>query len=287
METAKKAIAASSEAMDLINKGLDQSVPWATLEASLNELERFRSDYSAKAGDLVGKVKTLISQGMTAYYQASRHVYQWCLVVEPLLQKYIDLFTKLDKTKSEEQKKILVTILDDGIAEMKKAQKVLGESSSSFNEAAGQLTTLQHQLSSDFNEQSSYFAEQIAKVRREGYGIASIFGPIAWAIAAGVVEGKKVPEFKARLRSVENFYHNLNAVVSRSNGNIDETKAKLNTEIRAIGDLKVQTEEMSTYPSIDGVTELRDTIISSAKGLITKCTTYRNNHKIFASVLKQ
>lgn len=286
METAKKAIAASNEAMDLFNKVLDQKVPWHAFEATLDELDRFRNDYSTKAAALVAEVKTKMSQGMTAYYEASKHVYEWCMMMEPLLQKYIALFDHINTAKSTEQKQVLIKVLDDGIKEMEKAQKMLGDCSSSFNGAAGKLTTLRHQLSSDFNENSDYFSGKISQTRAEGYGISSIFGPIGLAIAAGVVEGKMVPELKARLRGVENFYNNLNKVVNKSFGDIDATKAKLNGEIRSIGELKVQTEEMSTYASIDGATELRDIVIASAKDLIGKCSTYRSKHKVFAASFK-
>lgn len=287
METAKKAIDALSEAMDWFSEIINESVPWQTFEDTLNELEKFRDEYSQKAAEKVAEVKMHMSQGVIAYYQASKAVYEWCLVVEPLLQKYIELFDHIDKTKSAEQKKVLVSMLDNGIAEMKKAQEMLGDSSASFNGAAGQLTTLRHQLSSDFSEKSGFYAAKIAQTRAEGYGISAAFGPIAWAIAAGVVEGELVPNIKARFKEARQFYKNLNDIVSNSFTEIDQTKAKLGREIRAIGDLKVKTEEMNTFASIDGVTQLRDTIISSAKGLIDKCTTYRSKHQMFATVYRE
>lgn len=280
METAIKIIDVSNDAMDLFNEVIDEAVPWHTFEATLKELDEFRNEYSEKAAEKVAEVKGYLSRGMTAYHQASKDVYEWCMVVEPMLQKYIELFDDLDKTKSAQQNGVLVKMLDGGIKEMEEAQEKLGNSSSSFNGAAGRLTTLRHQLSSDFNENSEYYADKIAQVRAEGYGISAIFGPIAWAIAAGVVEGELVPNIKARFKEAKRFYDNLDVIVNKSLESIDETKVKLNRETRAIGDLKVQSEELNTYTSIDTVIELRDIVISSAKELIRKCIAYRSKHKM-------
>lgn len=93
-----------------------------------------------------------------------------------------------------------------------------------------------------------------------------------------MVEGKLVPDLKARLRGIENFYTNVNGIFSKSLTEIDETKSKLNREIRAIGDLKEETEAMSTYASLEGCADLRDIVVGAAKTLIAKCTTYRNKH---------
>lgn len=280
METAIKVIDVSSDTMDLFNEVIDQTVPWYTFETTLNELDRFRDDYSKKAAERVAEVRKYMSEGMTAYYLASKDVSDWCMVVEPMLQKYLDLFVDMDKEKSAQQNGVLVKMLDGGIKEMEEAQQKLGNSSSSFNGAAGRLTALRHQLTSDFNENSDHYADKIAQVRKEGYGISAIFGPLAWAIAAGVVEGELVPKLKAKFREARSFYQNLDGIVGKSVKSIEETKTKLNRESRAIGELKVQSEELNTYTSIDAVIELRDIVISSGENLINKCIAYRSKHKL-------
>lgn len=281
METAIKVIDVSSDAMDSFIEVIDEAVPWHTFEATLNELDKFRNEYSKKAAEKVAEVRMYMSEGMNAYYLATKDVNEWCMVVEPMVQEYIDLFDNIDKAKSAQQNGVLVKMLDGGIKEMEEAQEKLGNSSSSLNGAAGHLTTLRHQLNSDFNENSEHYASKIAQVRAEGYGISSIFGPIAWAIAAGVVEGELVPNIKAKFREAKKFYENLDAIVTKSTKSIEETKVKLNREYHAIGKLKVQSEELNTYASIDdAVIELRDIVISSGKNLINKCTAYRSKHHV-------
>ncbi len=78
-----------------------------------------------------------------------------------------------------------------------------------FRETAG----VDSQLTNDFSE-SSYFQSQVDKIRKEAYAGAAagvVAGPfgliISYSIAAGVVEGKLIPELKNKLKSVQNFFY--------------------------------------------------------------------------------
>lgn len=97
-------------------------------------------------------------------------------------------------------------------------------------------------------------------------------------MAAALVEGKLVRQFKARLRTVEKFYNKVDVIVDKSLTNIDETKSKLNREIRAIIDVKGEVEIMHTYVTIEDCDLLRDIIIETAKTLSAKCAAYGNKH---------
>ncbi|ENO4813871.1 TPA: hemolysin HlyE, partial [Shigella sonnei] len=99
-------------------------------------------------------------------------------------------------------------VLDDGITKLNEAQKSLLVSSQSFNNASGKLLALDSQLTNDFSEKSSYFQSQVDKIRKEAYAGAAagvVAGPfgliISYSIAAGVVEGKLIPELKNKLKS--------------------------------------------------------------------------------------
>lgn len=149
----------------------------------------------------------------------------------------------------------------------------------SFNGAAGRLTVLKAQFSRDFDSSSSYFRSQIKKKRAEGYGISAIFGPLGLAIAAGVLEGKLIPEIKAKIKNVEHFYGDIDKIVAAASVGIDQTKENLKRELQTIGDLKVTAKETSTFVSLDYIAELRDTIVQSAKTLIAKCYEYMRDQK--------
>lgn len=102
----------------------------------------------------------------------------------------------------------------------------------------------------------------------------SLKGPLAWAIAAGVVEGKLVPELNAQLQKVGNFYADIDRIAIAASDGIDETKNRLRKEIDIISNLKIATEETSTFVSIEYIDALRDTIVESATNLISKCKAY-------------
>lgn len=130
------------------------------------------------------------------------------------------------------------------------------------------------QFSRDFSSSSSYYQGQISKRRKEGYGIAAAFGPLGLAIAAGIIEGKLVPDLNAKIRNVEHFYADIDKkVVATSNG-IDKTKTAINQEIRKIGNLKEATQRASTLIPLSNIESLRSEIIDSAKKLEAKCDEY-------------
>ncbi|MGU5121531.1 hemolysin HlyE, partial [Escherichia coli] len=126
---------------------------------------------------------------------------------------YILLFDEYNGKKASAQKDILIKVLDDGITKLNEAQKSLLVSSQSFNNASGKLLALDSQLTNDFSEKSSYFQSQVDKIRKEAYAGAAagvVAGPfgliISYSIAAGVVEGKLIPELKNKLKSVQSFF---------------------------------------------------------------------------------
>ncbi|EIL7481411.1 hemolysin E, partial [Escherichia coli] len=71
------------------------------------------------------------------------------------------------------------------------------------------------------------------------------------SIAAGVVEGKLIPELKNKLKSVQSFFTTLSNTVKQANKDIDAAKLKLTTEIAAIGEIKTETETARFYVDYD------------------------------------
>lgn len=265
--------------MDLYNKILDKIVPWAELNQTITKLDKYRSDYSKEAAALIGEVKTLMMDGMDAYFRATQSVYEWCGLAIKLLNTYTTLFKgKMNQSKFNAQRVLLLKVLEDGIKKMENGQKQLGDSSSSFNNAAGKLTSLNHRLATDFNQNSEYYQSQISRIRAVAYGAAAPFTFLGLSIAAGVVEGKLIPELRTKMASIEKWYKDVTAEVQNSFKNIDDTKAKLKEEIRHIGDLKVQTETTKTMVELDDTPELKEEILGSVADLIKKCKEYQTRH---------
>ncbi len=153
----------------------------------------------------------------------------------------------LDSQLTNDFSEKIIKVLDDGITKLNEAQKSLLVSSQSFNNASGKLLALDSQLTNDFSEKSSYFQSQVDKIRKEAYAGAAagvVAGPfgliISYSIAAGVVEGKLIPELKNKLKSVQSFFTTLSNTVKQANKDIDAAKLKLTTEIAAIGEIKTR-----------------------------------------------
>lgn len=279
IEVAKEGIDAVDKALDLYNKIFDKIVPWEELNKTIAKLDQYRQDYSKEAAALIGTVKTLMLNGMDNYFSATQSVREWCQLTIPLLNAYLGLFTgEMNQGKFNAQRTLLLKVLNDGILKMEKAQKDLYTSSSSFNDASGKLTSLKHRLETDFNQNSEYYKSQISRIRAVAYGSAAPFGLFGIAIAAGVVEGKLIPELNAKMKSIEVFYGNVQGLVQQSFKDIDSTKAKLKEEIRVIGDLKVQTDETKTFIELDNEPALKQTVVDSVKALIAKCKAYIARH---------
>lgn len=258
VEVVKNAIETADGALDLYNKYLDQVIPWQTFDETIKELSRFKQEYSQAASVLVGDIKTLLMDSQDKYFEATQTVYEWCGVATQLLAAYILLFDEYNEKKASAQKDILIKVLDDGITKLNEAQKSLLVSSQSFNNASGKLLALDSQLTNDFSEKSSYFQSQVDKIRKEAYAGAAagvVAGPfgliISYSIAAGVVEGKLIPELKNKLKSVQNFFTTLSNTVKQANKDIDAAKLKLTTEIAAIGEIKTETETTRFYVDYD------------------------------------
>lgn len=251
-------------------------MPWKEFEATIGELDRFRNDYSKESADILGHIKTFMLDGMDAYFRSTQSVYEWSSLAEKLLERYIRLFEQNDEAKSTAQKVILLKVFDEGIDKMKVAQKELDNSSAAFNKAAGNLTSLRHRLTNEFDSKSDYYAEKVSLLRLKGYGGAAVFGLTGLAIAWLTLEKNIIPELDEKLASIKKFYDEMEAKVSKAFVDIDTTKMRLKDEIRVIGELKTQTDETKTYVILDA--ELQSIATDSAKELIEKCRQYRERH---------
>lgn len=247
LEIANEGIDTLDKFLDLYNKVLDKVIPWQQFNKTITKLDQFQFDYSKEAAVLIGEIKTKMMDGMDAYFRATESIFEWCHLAIELLESYRTLFKgQMNQEKFDTQRALLLKVLEDGILKMTIGQQQLAQSSSSFNVASGKLETLNHRLASDFNQNSAYFQSQMERVRLTAYLGAAPFSIFGLAIAAGVVEGVLIPKLKAKMAEIEKWYNEVRAEVKISFKNIDDTKAKLNEEIRHIGVLKAQTDSTKT-----------------------------------------
>ncbi|MCC2615188.1 hemolysin E [Aestuariibacter halophilus] len=278
-----KSLTAADKAIDLYNKGLDQLIPWKTFEETVNNLAEYQDHYSKAAGAMVGKVKSLLMDSEDAYFKSTQSIYEWSSMAASLLSAYLELFEQFDAEKAAAQKHILLKVLGEGITKMGVAQDALQTASQHFNAAAGELITLNTQLSNDFDAKSSYFQAQVDKIRKEAYGGAAagaIAGPfgliISYSIAAGVVEGKLIPELQKQLKSVQGFFTDITALVKTADQQISDAKSKLKEEVQVIGDMKASTETTQFFVEYDDL--MLKQLKGAASKLIQQCQDYMHRH---------
>ncbi|MDQ0015596.1 hemolysin E [Variovorax boronicumulans] len=281
VEVVKGAIEAANSALDLYNRAVDQLIPWGKYEKIIKEIDRYKNDYSQKSSILVGEVKTLLLNAQDAYYASSQKIYQWCGLTRNLMPIYLNALD--DPEKIDAQKAIIVKVLDDGILQMGNSINELEKCSLSFNGMAGKLTQLDAQLRDDSDVKSKYFQHQVDSLRKQAYGGATagiVLGPfglvISYSIAAGVLEGKLIPELKKKLQSVKDFFQTLRTQVTSSHTDIDAAKKEIKEEIARIGELKTETE--TTKVLVDIGPALKDEIKKAAGKLLVQCQAYQRKH---------
>lgn len=279
IDVAKAAIEAANAGLDLYDKVLDRVIPWKKFENITAELDKYRDDYSQESADLIGLVKQHMMDSQDSYFMATQSIYQWCGLVTPLLKAYLQLFKDNSLQKNAAQRTLLLKVLDDGIEKMNKAQNDLDLSSRSFNLAAGNLTSLYTRLQLESDEKSDYFQSSLKKLRLQVYGGAAFAGILGLAIAAAVLEIRIIPDLKAKLNEVTEFYKTLQQKVKDALDNIDDTKEKLREEIKIIGDLRVKTESTKEFILMDNMESLKEIITDAVNDLIENAYAYRKRHQ--------
>lgn len=279
----KQALDAANQAIDIYERVVDKIIPWEQYNNTLQEIERYKDDYSEKSADLVGKTKTLLLNAQDAYFNSTQSLYQWCGVTQKLVPIFIDKLNGTDAEQLATAKIILIKVLGEGIQKMDDSISALEASSSSFNEMKGELSKLDFQLTADSSEKSAYFEAQVSKLRAQAYGGAAaglVAGPfgliISYSIAAGILENELIPKLKERLESVKAYFVALHDKVQSSSKDIDDAKLQLKQEIQVISDLKI--EAISTASLVDIAEYVKSEITAAAGALAQKCHEYQVRH---------
>lgn len=248
IKMAKRDLEKADEALDLLEKVLEQTVPWHLFSDALFEMDKHRSEYSAATAALILEIKRHLLDSMDNNFRATRSVYGWCNVVSHLLTAYIDLFDNINREKSAAQKAILLEILNTGIDKMSIVQYDLDAISMNFTDASMKLSLLQVRLDT----------ESVKKGDR-----------------SKMQELNEI--FNMKMESVKRFYSQLKNDINNAFSDIEKAKTKLNDEIRSFRNLKQQTDETNSYQSsIDAA--LRDSVVRVAENLSNKCNEYIKRH---------
>jgi hemolysin E len=283
IEITEQGIEAMRKAMKLYDEIMDKIIPWNTFKDTVDTLLSFEADYSEEAYGYVKQAKLLIESSRDNYIASTRSVYEWCSLAVSLLKAYIKLLDQ--RTSADSQKKLIIRVLDEGHAKMTTAIELLNSTNSYFNSLKVELEGLNRQLGSDFDRRSAWFDTQVDKIRKEAYGGAAagaIGGPIglmiSYSIAAGVVEGKLIPELESKLKGVKERFSKLQTTVTDTVSEIATSKTKLVKEVSVISTIRTQVETVKVFVDINEEA-LYDELKSDVQKLINLCTNYQQKHE--------
>lgn len=277
VETTNEAIKSTGDVIKLYHEVLDRVVPWKAFNETMINLDRYKEQYSNQSAEIIAEIKSLMMDGIGAYYRASEFMFSWCDESIPLLATYIELFDDHTVGKAHTQKDLLIDVLTKGVAQMRAAQQAIGDSSINFNQATGKLTTLNSRFQVEFDEKSDYFKAQVDKMRK--FYVKGAARGLFGAIIVGIfVETKYIPKLKAKTAEINDFYQKLKLKIDTAFRDVEDTKNKLNNEVLEVGELKVKTKETKSFIDLDDIPDLRDTLRESAQNLIDDCNEYRRKH---------
>lgn len=284
IQITKNGVDTVSRALELHNKVLDEIIPWRMYDRTVKELNRYLEDYSKESAPFVSEVSTLIKNAQDSYFTATQDIYEWCGLTIRLLSIYLELFANRTSTTYQEQRKILIMVFGECITKMSCGQAKLQQSSANFHNVTGKLTTLQSQLTNEFESTSSYCQGIVDTIRTEAYSGAlpgfwnGPFGLIIPYTSAGMFEAGLIPQLTKKFKEMENFFIALKNTIDATNVDINATNGKLQEEVKNIDNSATQIEEMKTVIPMDDLDVLHDSISESINSLLGQCTEYQKRH---------
>lgn len=252
VDTIDRGISAAHNALDLYNKVVNKLIPWDRVQETIDALSAHKAQYSDRAARQVGRVHTLLLNAHDEYKSSSMAVYRWCRTASRTLRTNLRLFrlTRLERI-ARVQKRFFVRTLQTGAEILQSGIDRLEASKMSFNNASGELKALSGTLNNDYSEDSTYFHASVGRIRTEAYSSAVVgilyggpFGlAIAYATAAGVVEGNLIPSLKRAFAETQEMFDDLEVTITEAQGTIADAKARLDVEIRVLSQISSQVEE--------------------------------------------
>lgn len=104
--------------------------------------------------------KLLVENAFDIYTSAVKGILEWCSSTAPLLDQRIN---GNDDSKSQVQKHLLTTTLNDGMQKMRASQPEISNSVSNFNPVIASTGTLLFQITADFNNKTEEFKKENRK----------------------------------------------------------------------------------------------------------------------------
>lgn len=259
--TVKESIDAANKALSTYDEFVVRVVPAKELKESLDELDKYRNDFSKDIALLFTEVRTRMMDGLDTYFYASQHIYEWASSTATQLKLYVKLFNGHDIMESESQQKLLIEMLGGAAEQLRAAQTNLDKSVSSFYAVAEKLTALRNRFGPHFYERNKDFQSEM--------GVEPVF-LLEWADTDHVRNlMNKMGEI---MKICDNLFEKSNAATF---GMIYAEKLLLKS-IKLISNLKTMNQQRASLANLE--MSDRNMLVKLAQDLITKCEEYRTEH---------
>lgn len=157
--------------VDVYNYTFDEVEPWTKFEKAFNELDKLRAQFSTEVIEVLDQTKNTMVNGMDTYFKSIQSVYEWSGLAENAVKTYISHFEKDDASKTEEQKKVLIELLENGKTVINKALNDLKTSSYSTYELDSKLSLLSKRLSNQFGARKDFYRQKLKEVMTVNFNI--------------------------------------------------------------------------------------------------------------------
>lgn len=235
------------EALGTYDTKIERLLPWQEFENALNEIDKYRDDFSDDSVSLITKIKMEMMNDIDAHFHASQSIYEWVQFMERQLKIYNILFNNYDAKKSETQMKLLLKVLDSGVTQMNLARLKLEEISSSFSSIDENHKTIQ---SKDVQRNIKEF----------------IFGQ-KWT------NDQHIRKTVNNMKVILNFYDVLTQ-------KIVQAEEEMLTKTKHMSDRKTEIQQMVRLVNLDESSENRKKVIELVQAIINRCRMYQDEHKM-------
>lgn len=228
-----------------------------------NNLGKYPLDPSAISAQLLGKVKTAISNGEDAYFMSVQKAYELCGLTKQLFSGYITQFSDYNIDKAIIQKSLLSSTTKKGIAFLVNAEQNLLDSNTNLLAASKDLASLNKQLEQQFNENSAYYKEKIKQLS------SSWFNKKA--------NQQRIREFQLQIKNTKAYFVNFGDSINSSYEIFGGSASQLSELIKDLKDVSAQLSAVQPEASITN--QYQSIIVQSYQIIQKQCSVLSQNHK--------
>lgn len=261
IELEAQVILATTKALTIYDEFVERDIPWKELQNLLDELDKYRNDFSFEIASLIAGIRAHTVDGIDGYFYASQSMYEWLSSAELHMKLYVALFNDYNAEKAQKQKKFLLEVLDSGAKEIDVTVKHLDKSSKSFYEAGNNLTALRKRFGPQFYQENKEFQSQLDTNQDQLF-------LLDWV-------DDDVRSLMNKMAEIMRICNNLEEKLIQASFNIIYAEKVLLKQMQLISNLKRSYQDAAL---LDNMSD-RDRTIKLAQLLVVKSEEFRKKHK--------